>query len=97
VTGMLGIAPVTGAGQKAEGRTGPPKKGVAGERISAAGEPSPEYVSVSVIRKSTKRFCQSNFANLTSCQRRSKDICTDTDTYAFESSRKRGSLDRSQS
>jgi len=53
---MLGIAPVTGAGQKAEERTGPPKKGVAGERISAAGEPSPEYVCVSVIRKSTKRY-----------------------------------------
>jgi len=69
VTGMLGIAPVTGAGQKAEGRTGPPKKGVAGERISAAGEPNPKYVCVSVIRKSTKRFCQSNFTNLTSCQR----------------------------
>lgn len=62
VTGMLGIATVTGAGQKDEIR---PPKGVTGERISApAGSSLCAYACVSVIRKSTKRFCQSNFVNL---------------------------------
>lgn len=66
VTGMLGIAPVTGAGQKDEMPSG--KRGGQRKDFSSCCLGEPSVLCVSVIRKSTKRFCQSNFANLTSCQ-----------------------------